>query len=39
MAVAVRFLTKNDRNTTFLQQVYNSPLTWGGPQHCGAHPM
>jgi len=22
---------KNDRNTTFLQQVYNSPLTWGGP--------
>jgi hypothetical protein len=22
---------KNDRNTTLLQQVYNSPLTWGGP--------
>jgi hypothetical protein len=21
---------KNDRNTSFLQQVYNSPLTWGG---------
>jgi len=23
--------SKNNRNTTLLQQVYNSPLTWGGP--------
>jgi hypothetical protein len=22
---------KNDRNTSLLQQVYNSPLTWGEP--------
>lgn len=25
------YILKNDRNISLLQQVYNSPLTWGGP--------
>jgi hypothetical protein len=30
---------KNDRNTSLLQQVYNT-LSYGvGPTHCGAHPI
>jgi hypothetical protein len=28
--VSLKF-SKNDKNTLLLQQVYNRPLTWGGP--------
>jgi hypothetical protein len=34
-----KLIRKNDRNTSFLQQVYNNPLTWVGSTVCGTHPM